>query len=131
MRLKGYPILRNFSKLRQGHNLKPARIRQYRTGPVHKLVKPAKLCYTLSTWAQHKVIGIPENNISTGRFNSFGKHRFNSCCCSNRHKGRSLYLPTGCCDFTTACSSALFLKLERKFCCHFDCSAGCNRLASP
>ena len=64
MRVEAAPVLGHFAELREGEHLKTARIREYRTIPPHKLVKPACRSYDLSPRPEHEVVGVAEHHLS-------------------------------------------------------------------
>ena len=86
MGFERHAILGQLAQIRQGHHLKPARVRQNRLIPVHELVQTAQSVDPLRRGAQHQVIGIAQQNIGTGCGNAFGHHRLDGCCGPNRHK---------------------------------------------
>ena len=87
MAAKGHALLGQFAQIGQTHDLKAARIRQYRPLPVHEFVEPSQRRDPLGCGAQHQVVGIAQQDIGAGRGNAFGHHRLYRRSGADRHEG--------------------------------------------
>jgi hypothetical protein len=67
----------------------------------------------IGTGAQHKVEGIAQQYLSTGRFNITRQHAFNGAVSAHRHKGRGLNNAAGESEPTTTSFTLSGDRLER------------------
>ena len=76
------------SQIREAHDLKPTRIGQNRTVPIHEFVQSAQLRNALGRGTQHQVIRVAKQNVGTGFADTFGHHGLYGRRRTNRHERR-------------------------------------------
>jgi hypothetical protein len=93
MRLKGDTAVVDLPYGRQRHNLEAPGIGQNWTWPVHEAVEASVSRYAVGAGAQHEVIGVSEDALTSGYPNRVGGHSLNRPGGADRHEGGGLKRP--------------------------------------
>ena len=118
MAFERHAIFCQLAQISQAHHLKPTAISKNGLVPIHELMQPTKRRNPLSRGAQHQVIRIAEQNIRTGRRNTFGHHRFYCCSRANGHKSRCADIAPRRADAPRACAPICCQKIKPESLCH-------------
>ena len=105
------PLLADFPQVAEAEDLKPAAVGQDRPVPVHEPMEPSQPADQLMSRAQVKMVGIGQDDLSSGLPQLFGSHRLHRRLGTDRHENRGIYRAMGGCQRSeTGGSSRVFFK---------------------
>ena len=88
-----HPLLCQLAQVRKAHHLEPARVRQDGLVPVHETVQATQTLDPFGAGAQHKVIGIAEQDIRARRRHTVGQHGLDGRRRAHGHESRRADFP--------------------------------------
>ena len=110
--LEGHAILIDLARLRQGKNLKAARVGQHGTRPTHKFVQAAQVAYEFVARAQVQMIGVAQHQRGVELFEVLRCKRLDGRLGADRREDWSAHIAVG--GGENACAGAVGFGCDRE-----------------